>query len=215
MAGIKDGSTVLIGGFGAVGQPNALIDGLIEQGATDLTVACNNAGVGHIGLARLMELGRVRKIICSFPRSSDPVVFEKLYRAGKIELEIVPQGTLAERIRAAGAGIPAFFTATGVGTKLARARRYASSTAALRDGARAARRCRAGRGWEADRWGNLTYRGGGPELQSGRWRWPPTLTIVQTQHIRELGEIDPDHVVTPGIFVDRVLHVPYGDPTGF
>ena len=117
MAGIKDGSTVLIGGFGAVGQPNALIDGLIEQGATDLTVAANNAGVGHVGLARLMELGRVRKIICSFPRSSDPVVFETLYRAGKIELEIVPQGTLAERMRAAGAGVPAFFTATGVGTQ--------------------------------------------------------------------------------------------------
>ena len=107
MAGIKDGSTVLLGGFGAVGQPNALIDGLIEQGAKDLTVAANNAGTGHIGLARLMELGRVRKIICSFPRSSDPVVFEKLYRAGKIELEIVPQGTLAERMRAAGAGVPA------------------------------------------------------------------------------------------------------------
>ena len=105
MAGIKDGSTVLIGGFGAVGQPNALIDGLIHQGATDLTVAANNAGVGHVGLARLMELGRVRKIICSFPRSSDPVVFESLYRAGKIELEIVPQGTLAERMRAAGAGL--------------------------------------------------------------------------------------------------------------
>ena len=119
MAGIKDGSVVLIGGFGAVGQPNALIDGLIEQGANDLTVACNNAGVGHTGLARLMELGRVRKIICSFPRSSDPVVFETLYRAGKIELEIVPQGTLAERMRAAGAGVPAFFTATGVGTKMA------------------------------------------------------------------------------------------------
>ena len=119
MAGIKDGSTVLVGGFGAVGQPNALIDGLIEQGATDLIVAANNAGVGHIGLARLMELGRVRKIICSFPRSSDPVVFEGLYRAGKIELEIVPQGTLAERMRAAGAGVPAFFTATGVGTKMA------------------------------------------------------------------------------------------------
>ena len=119
MEGIRDGSTVLLGGFGAVGQPNALIDGLIEQGATDLTVACNNAGVGRVGLARLMELGRVRKIICSFPRASDPVVFESLYRAGKIELEIVPQGTLAERMRAAGAGIPLFFTATGVGTKMA------------------------------------------------------------------------------------------------
>ena len=120
MAGIKDGSTVLIGGFGAVGQPNQLIDGLIEQGAKDLVAVANNAGVGHVGLARLMELGRVRKIICSFPRSSDPVVFETLYKAGKIELEITPQGTLAERMRAAGAGVPAFFTATAYGTQLAR-----------------------------------------------------------------------------------------------
>ena len=119
MADIRDGAVVLLGGFGSIGQPNALIDGLIEQGATDLTVVSNNAGVGRIGLARLLELGRVRKIICSYPRSVDPVVFEELYRAGKIEVEIVPQGTLAERMRAAGAGIPAFFTPTAVGTKLA------------------------------------------------------------------------------------------------
>src|ERR1700723_548949 len=119
VAGISDGALVLIGGFGSIGQPNALIEGLIEQGAKDLTIVANNAGVGHNGLARLMEVGRVRKIICSFPRTADPVVFEELYRAGRIELEIVPQGTMAERIRAAGAGIPAFFTATAVGTKLA------------------------------------------------------------------------------------------------
>jgi 3-oxoadipate CoA-transferase alpha subunit len=215
MDGIKDGSTVLIGGFGAVGQPNALIDGLIEQGATDLTVAANNAGVGHIGLARLMELGRVRKIICSFPRSSDPVVFEGLYRAGKIELEIVPQGTLAERMRAAGAGVPAFFTATGVGTKMA----MGKETREFDDRSYVMERALVGdvglvEAWEADRWGNLTFR------ESGRNFNPviamaAKLTIVQTQHIRELGEINPDHVVTPGIFVDRVLHVPYGDPTGF
>src|SRR3954451_21923095 len=162
MAGIKDGSTVLIGGFGAVGQPNALIDGLIEQEAKDLTVACNNAGVGHIGLARLMELGRVRKIICSFPRSSDPVVFEGLYRAGKIELDIVPQGTLAERMRAAGAGVPAFFTATGVGTKMAvgkehreiDGRTYILEKALKGDVALV-------EAWEADRWGNLTYKQAG------------------------------------------------------
>jgi 3-oxoadipate CoA-transferase alpha subunit len=215
MAGIKDGSTVLVGGFGAVGQPNALIDGLIEQGATDLTVAANNAGVGHIGLARLMELGRVRKIICSFPRSSDPVVFEGLYRAGKIELEIVPQGTLAERMRAAGAGVPAFFTATGVGTKMGMGkearefdgRSYVMERSLPGDVALV-------EAWEADRWGNLTFR------ESGRNFNPvmamaAKLTVVQTQHLRELGEINPDHVVTPGIFVDRVLHVPYGDPTGF
>src|SRR6202011_1418922 len=119
MAGVRDGAVVLLGGFGSIGQPNALIDGLIEHGAKDLTVVSNNAGVGRIGLGRLLELGRVRKIICSYPRTVDPVVFEELYRAGKIELEIVPQGTLAERLRAAGAGIPAFYTPTGVGTLLA------------------------------------------------------------------------------------------------
>src|ERR1700734_665120 len=204
MAGIEDGSTVLIGGFGAVGQPNALIDGLIEQGATGLTIACNNAGVG-----------RVARIICSFPRSSDPVVFETLYRAGKIELEIVPQGTLAERMRAAGAGVPAFFTATGVGTKMAvgkehreiDGRTYILEPALKGDVGLV-------EAWEADRWGNLTFR------QAGRNFNPvvamaSALTLVQSQHIRQLGEIDPDHVVTPGIFVDRVLHVPYGDPSGF
>jgi 3-oxoadipate CoA-transferase, alpha subunit len=215
MAGIKDGSIVLLGGFGAVGQPNALIDGLIEQGATHLTVACNNAGVGHTGLARLMELGRVRKIICSFPRSSDPVVFETLYRAGKIELEIVPQGTLAERMRAAGAGIPAFFTATGVGTKMAVGKEHRE----INDRTYILEQALTGdvglvEAWEADRWGNLTYK------QAGRNFNPivamaSELTLVQAQHLRELGEIDPDHVVTPGIFVDRVLHVPYGDPSGF
>jgi len=215
MAGIKDGSTVLIGGFGAVGQPNALIDGLIEQGARDLTVAANNAGVGHVGLARLMELGRVRKIICSFPRSSDPVVFETLYRAGKIELEIVPQGTLAERMRAAGAGVPAFFTATGVGTRMAvgkehreiDGRTYILEKALPGDVALV-------EAWEADRWGNLTFREAGRNFNPVL-AMAAKLTIVQTQRVCELGEINPDHVVTPGIFVDRVLHVPYGDPTGF
>jgi len=215
MAGIEDGSTVLIGGFGAVGQPNALIDGLIEQGARDLTVAANNAGVGHVGLARLMELGRVRKIICSFPRSSDPVVFETLYRAGKIELEIVPQGTLAERMRAAGAGVPAFFTATGVGTRMAvgkehreiDGRTYILEKALPGDVALV-------EAWEADRWGNLTFREAGRNFNPVL-AMAAKLTIVQTQRVCELGEINPDHVVTPGIFVDRVLHVPYGDPTGF
>ena len=215
MAGIPDGAVVLVGGFGAVGQPNALIDGLIEQGATDLTIVANNAGVGRVGLARLMELGRVRKIVCSFPRSSDPVVFESLYRAGKIELEIVPQGTLAERMRAAGAGVPAFFTATAVGTKLAHGKEtreidgriYVLEPALMGDVALV-------EAWEADRWGNLTFR------QSGR-NFNPVMamaaktTIVQTQHVVELGTLDPERVVTPGIFVDRVLHVPYGDPTGF
>jgi 3-oxoadipate CoA-transferase alpha subunit len=215
MDGIKDGSVVLLGGFGAVGQPNALIDGLIEQGAEDLTIACNNAGVGRVGLARLMDLGRVARIICSFPRSSDPVVFETLYRAGKIELEIVPQGTLAERIRAAGAGIPLFFTATGVGTRMAMGketreidgRTYIAEKALHADVALV-------EAWEADRWGNLTYRLAGRNFNP-IMAMAAKLTIAQSQHIKGLGEIDPDNVHTPGIFVDRVLHVPYGDPSGF
>jgi 3-oxoadipate CoA-transferase alpha subunit len=215
LAGVPDGATVLVGGFGAVGQPNALIDGLIEQGATNLTVVANNAGVGRVGLARLMELGRVRKIICSFPRSSDPVVFEDLYRAGKLELEITPQGTLAERLRAAGAGIGAFFTPTAVGTRLAEGkeereiagRRMILEYALPGDVALV-------EAWQADRWGNLTYR------ESARNFNPvmamaAKLTIVQTQHVAELGALDPELIGTPGIFVDRVLHVPYGDPIAF
>ena len=215
MAGIKDGSIVLLAGFGSVGQPNALIEGLIEQGAKDLTVAANNAGSGHVGLARLMELGRVRKIICSFPRSSDPVVFETLYRAGRIELEIVPQGTIAERMRAAGAGVPAFFTATGVGTKMAvgkehrdiDGRTYILENALHGDVGLV-------EAWEADRWGNLTYKLAGRNFNP-IVAMASKLTIVQTQHIVALGGLDPDHIVTPGIFVNRVLHVPYGDPGGF
>ena len=213
MADIRDGAVVLLGGFGSIGQPNALIDGLIEQGATDLTVVSNNAGVGRIGLARLLELGRVRKIICSYPRSVDPVVFEELYRAGKIEVEIVPQGTLAERMRAAGAGIPAFFTPTAVGTKLAAGkeqreiagRDYLLEEALAGDVALI-------EAWEADRWGNLTYR-------SSARNFNPVmpvaarLTIAQAQHIVDLGALDPEKIATPGIYVNRVLHVPYGEPT--
>ena len=213
MAGVSDEAVVLLGGFGSIGQPNALIDGLIEHGARDLTVVSNNAGVGRIGLARLLELGRVRKIICSYPRSVDPVVFEELYRAGKIELEIVPQGTLAERMRAAGAGIPAFFTATAVGTKLAAGkerrdiggRQYLLEEALAGDVALI-------EAWQADRWGNLTYR------SSARNFYPvmamaATLTIAQAQHIVDLGALDPERIATPGIYVNRVLHVPYGEPT--
>ena len=212
MAGIPDGATVLIGGFGAVGQPNALLEGLIEQGARDLLCVANNAGTGHAGLARLMELGRVRRIVCSFPRSAGSVVFEELYRAGRIELEIVHQGTLSERMRAAGAGIPAFYTATGVGTLLARGketreingRTFVLEHALPGDVALV-------EAWQADRWGNLTFRSSARNFNpvmamAGR------LTIVQTQHMAELGELNPESVVTPGIFVDRVLHVPYGDP---
>jgi len=213
MAGIRDGAVVLLGGFGSIGQPNALIDGLIEQGAKDLIVVSNNPGVGRIGLARLLDLGRVRKIICSFPRTVDPVVFEGLYRAGKIELEIVPQGTMAERLRAAGAGIPAFFTATGVGTKLAvgkeqrdiRGRKYLLEEALAGDVALI-------EAWEADRWGNLTYRSSARNFNPVM-ATAATLTIAQAQHIVDLGALDPEKVATPGIYVNRVLHVPYGEPT--
>jgi 3-oxoadipate CoA-transferase alpha subunit len=212
MEGVKDGSIVLIGGFGSVGQPNALIDGLIEQGAKDLTVVANNPGVGRVGLARLLDLGRVRKIACSFPRSSDPVVFERLYREGKIELEILPQGTMAERMRAAGAGIPAFYTATSVGTMIAHGkeerefngRKYVMEHAIQGDVALV-------EAWQADRWGNLTYRSAGRNFNPVM-ATAAKLTIVQTQHVVELGELDPEKIATPGMYVGRVLHVPYGDP---
>jgi 3-oxoadipate CoA-transferase, alpha subunit len=213
MAGIPDGAVVLVGGFGSIGQPNALIEGLIEQGARDLTVVANNSGVGYVGLAKLLNTGRVRKIVCSFPRTADPVVFERLWREGKIELECVPQGTMAERMRAAGAGIPAFYTPTAVGTKLAagkeereiHGRKYILEEALHGDVALV-------EAWEADRWGNLTYnssaRNFNPVMATAA-----KLTIVQSQHIVELGALDPEKIATPGIFVDRVLHMPYGEPT--
>jgi 3-oxoadipate CoA-transferase alpha subunit len=212
LSGVQDGATVLMGGFGAVGQPDELIEGLLEQGAKDLTVVANNAGAGKVGLARLMAEGRVRKIICSFPRSAGSTVFEELYRAGKLELEIVPQGTLAERMRAAGAGIPAFFTPTGAGTKLAQGKEARGFDGrphilelALRGDVALVE------AWEGDRWGNLTYR------ESGRNFNPvmataATLTIAQVHHIRELGQIAPDHVHTTGIFVNRVVQVKRGHP---
>jgi 3-oxoadipate CoA-transferase alpha subunit len=212
LQGVKDGSTVLMGGFGAVGQPDELIEGLIEQGAKDLTVVANNAGAGRVGLAKLMAEGRVRKIICSFPRSAGSVVFEELYRAGRLELEIVPQGTLAERMRAAGAGIAAFWTPTGAGTKLAQGkeardfngRPHIMEYALKGDVALV-------EAWEADRWGNLTFR------ESGRNFNPvmamaADLTVAQVHHIRDLGDIPPDHVHTAGIFVNRVVQVTRGAP---
>src|SRR5271155_2755517 len=183
MADVRDGSVVLVGGFGSIGQPNALIEGLIEQGAKDLTVVANNSGVGRVGLAKLLDTGRVRKIVCSFPRTSDPVVFERLWREGRIELECVPQGTMAERMRAAGAGIPAFYTATAVGTKLADGkeqrniggRTYLLEEALSGDVALI-------EAWEADRWGNLTYKSSARNFNPVM-ATPPKLTIVQTQHI--------------------------------
>ena len=212
MRGVSNGATVLIGGFGAVGQPLHIIEGLIEAGPTDLTIVANNAGNGRTGLAKLLELGRVRRVICSFPRSAGSVVFEELYSAGQIELEIVPQGTLAERIRAAGAGIGAFFTPTSVGTTLARGKPVQSfngqemvlETALKADVALI-------EAWQADRWGNLTYRDAGRNFNP-IMAAAAVCTIVQTQHVVELGQLNPDHIVTPGIFVDRVIHVPYGDP---
>ena len=212
MAGIRDGAVVLVGGFGSIGQPNALIEGLIEQGAKDLTVVANNSGVGYVGLAKLLDTGRVRKIVCSFPRTADPVVFERLWREGKIELECVPQGTMAERMRAAGAGIPAFYTPTAVGTKLAAGkeereiggRKYILEEALHGDVALV-------EAWEADRWGNLTYKSSARNFNPVM-ATAAQLTIVQSQHIVELGALDPEKIATAGIFVDRVLHVPYGEP---
>jgi 3-oxoadipate CoA-transferase alpha subunit len=212
LSGVRDGTTVLMGGFGAVGQPDELIEGLIEQGAKDLTVVSNNAGAGKVGLAKLLAAGRVRKIICSFPRVAGSTVFEDLYRAGKLELEIVPQGTLAERMRAAGAGIPAFYTPTAAGTKLAQGKEVRDFNGrphvmelALRGDVALVE------AWEGDRWGNLTYR------ESGRNFNPvmamaAALTVAQVHHIRQLGEIAPDNIHTPGIFVNRVVRVNRGHP---
>ena len=214
LAGIGDSASIMIGGFGAVGQPDILIDGLVDKGARDLTIITNNAGAGLIGLARLLQAGQVRRIICSYPRSAGSVAFEALFNAGRIELELVPQGTLAERIRAAGAGIGAFYTPTAFGTELAHGketreiagRQHVLEYALPADVALV-------EAWQADRWGNCTYK------QSGRNFNPimataARLTVVQSQHLVALGTLNPETVMTPGIFVDRVVHQPYGDPQG-
>lgn len=211
VAGIRNGSTVMIGGFG-VGQPVHLIEALIEQGAGDLTIVANNSGIGRTGLARLLELRRVRKVVCSFPRTADPVVFDELYKKGEIELELVPQGTLAERIRAAGAGVAGFYTATAYGTKLAEGketrefdgRQYVFERALPADVALI-------EAWQSDRWGNLTYREAGRNFNPVM-ATAAKLTIAQVQHKVELGSLEPNAVVTPSIFVNRVVHIPYGDP---
>jgi 3-oxoadipate CoA-transferase alpha subunit len=212
LAGVRNGATVLIGGFGQVGTPNALIEALSELDLRELTVVCNNAGTGTHGLARVMAEGRVRKIVCSFPRSAGSVVLEDLYREGRIELEIVPQGTMAERMRAAGAGLPAFYTPTGVGTALTEGkevrefdgRPYVLERALKGDVALI-------EAWQADRWGNLTYRRSGRNFNPVM-AMAAELTVVQTQHVAELGALDPEAIVTPGVFVDRVVHIPYGEP---
>lgn len=205
VAGIKDGATVLVGGFGVAGQPVELIDALRRSGVRDLTVVSNNAGNGTEGLAALLADGQVRKIICSFPRQSDSFVFDALYRAGKIELELVPQGNLAERMRAAGAGIGAFFSPTGVGTPLAEGkerrtidgRDYVLEYPIRGDVALI-------KAHTADAMGNLVYRktarNFGPVMATAA-----KTTVVQVLSVVEAGEIDPESVVTPGIYVDRIV----------
>ena len=212
LSGIQDGATVLVGGFGTAGIPNELIEGLIEQGARDLTVVNNNAGNGDTGLAALLKTGRVRKIICSFPRQADSWVFDELYRAGNIELELVPQGNLAERLRAAGAGVGAFFTPTGFGTELARnadgtpkeTRRISGKDYVLEypiHGDVALIKAEAG-----DRWGNLIFRMAarnfGPVMATAAKR-----TVATVHEIIELGQMDPETIVTPGIFVSNIVKI--------
>ena len=205
VADIRDGSTILIGGFGGAGMPSALMSALIAQGAKELTVVNNNAGNGDTGLAALIAAKQVRKIICSFPRQADSGHFDKAYRSGELELELVPQGTLAERIRAAGAGIGAFFTPTAFGTQLAEGketRRIGDRDYVLELPIHADYvLIKADRG---DRWGNLTYRmtarNFGPIMASAA-----KCTIAQVRETVELGELDPESVVTPGIFVKRVV----------
>jgi 3-oxoadipate CoA-transferase, alpha subunit len=208
VAGIKDGATILCAGFGGAGLPDALCEAVVEQGARDLTVVANNAGTGRRGLAALMAAGRVRRIICSFPRSSGSVVFEELYAAGRIELELVPQGIISERMRCAAAGLGGFYSPVSVGTRLAEGKEHREidgrtyllekplkGDVALLSADR------------ADRWGNLTYR------KSAR-NFNPTmaaaadLSVVQVRRIVELGELDPELIITPGIFIDRVVEVP-------
>lgn len=208
LADVKDGATVLIGGFGTSGIPGELIDGLIAQGAKDLTVVNNNAGNADHGLAALLKAGRVRKIICSFPRQVDSHVFDALYRSGKIELELVPQGNLAERMRAAGAGIGAFFCPTSYGTELAsgkETREIGGRHYVLEypiHGDVALIKAEAG-----DRWGNLVYRKAarnfGPVMATAAKR-----TVATVYDIRQLGELDPEAVVTPGIYVSKIVKIP-------
>ena len=207
VAGVPDGATVLVGGFGGAGQPMHLIDALLAQGARDLVLLSNNAGNAEIGLAALLKAGRVRKLICSFPRQADSYVFDGLYRSGRLELELVPQGNLAERIRAAGAGIGAFFTPTGYGTPLAEGketrringRDYVLEYPIHADFAL----IKAQRG---DRWGNLVYRKAarnfGPVMAMAA-----RCTVAQVDEVVPLGALDPEHIVTPGIFVHRVVAV--------
>jgi 3-oxoadipate CoA-transferase alpha subunit len=211
--GITDGATVMLGGFGSIGLPTALVDGLADKGVRNLTIIANNAGAAFGGMTKLLEEGCIGKVVCSYPRSVESSIFVDLYREGKIELDLNPQGTLAERIRAAAAGIPAFFTPTAAGTLLGKGKETREingrlcvlETALFADVALL-------EAWEADRWGNLTYKLAGRNfnpIMAGAAK----LTIAQCQHRVELGALDPDDIVTPGIYVNRVVHIPYGDPT--
>ncbi len=208
VADIPNGAVIHVGGFGMAGSPIDLLHALAEQGARDLTVVSNNAGVGRVGIARLLSTGQVGKIVCSFPRQDNSTVIDDLHREGKIELELVPQGTLAERIRAAGAGIGGFYTPTSVGTPLAEGkehrvfdgREYVLELPIRADFALV-------KAEKADRWGNLVYRKaqrnfGPPMCMAAR------TTVVQVRTVVELGELDPETVVTPSVFVDRVVAVP-------
>ncbi len=212
LAGTADGATVLIGGFGTAGIPSELIDGLIAQGAKDLTIVNNNAGNGETGLAALLKTGCVRKIICSFPRQADSHIFDALYRSGKLELELVPQGNLAERLRAAGAGIGAFFSPTGYGTDLAKnadgspketreikGKQYVLEMPIYGDLALI-------KAEQGDRWGNLTYRMAarnfGPVMATAAKK-----TVATVHEIVELGALNPEHIITPGLFVQKVVRI--------
>lgn len=208
--GIADGSTLLVGGFGPPGQPVELIEALVRQGATDLVVVNNNAAAGGDAIARLFALGRVRKVVCSFPKAFDSTVFDELYLAGKLELDLVPQGTLAERIRAAGAGIGGFFTRTGFGTELAAGKEtrmidgvgYVLEEPLYGDVALI-------KAHKADSWGNLTYqktaRNFGPIMAAAA-----ELTLAEATYVVAKGDIDPEIIVTPGIYVDRLMQVGSG-----
>lgn len=204
---VDDGSTVLLGGFGTAGMPDELLAALIELGPRELTIVSNNAGNGEAGIAALLKAGLVRKIICSFPRSADSYVFDELYRAGKVELELTPQGNLAERLRAAGAGIGAFFCPTGFGTELAGDREtrvingkpYVLEYPIHGDLALIKAEC-------GDRWGNLSYRKAarnfGPVMATAARK-----TVATVHEIAELGALDPESIVTPGIFVSRIVKI--------
>lgn len=210
VADIPDGATILVGGFGGAGMPHQLIDALIARAPKDLTIVSNNAGNGTTGLAALLNAGLVRKVVCSFPRQVDSFVFDKLYRDGKLELELVPQGNLVERIRAAGAGIGAFFTPTGYGTPLAEGketriidgRGYVLEYPIKADFALI-------KAFKGDRWGNLIYRktarNFGPVMSTAA-----KVTVAQVEEIVPLGSLDPESIVTPGVFVDRVVAVGTG-----